>query len=281
MNSGRRKRIMIACVTFETAKITEPVAFYEANKVHLIHYTKDPSENNVYNDFYSRVTELIREISCSIEIVEHNETVYDFGLMLKTVLNIIQTEKSGDDDCEIYVNVSAGTSEYTAASTIASMMVPGTVPFSVNTKEFTVDKEHIRDVYYIDGNPVGLTKTSGEPKILPNYSIEMPDEYLVRGLRILDSRIKSKSSVSSTYMVNALKENGLWYRDTESSGDRKTSQRQVEAVYYQRDFISQWIKYGWIRKDERTGKYRLTDSGNTVIDTFYTYRFYNSDNKYK
>jgi hypothetical protein len=122
----------------------------------------------------------------------------------------------------------------------------------------------------VDGKPVGLTKVAGEPKTLPSYSIDIPEEHLVRGLRILDDRNARKLSVSSPNMVKALKEAGIWYRDTEGREDMKTSQRQTEAVYYQRDFVSKWQKSGWIRKHERTGKYVLTEQGRIVIETFYT-----------
>ncbi len=268
MTSGRKKRVMVACVTFETSKIVDPVDYYEANEVHLIRYSKDPDDvDNVYNAFYDRVTELIRMLPRRVEGVEHNEVVYDFGAMLRTVLEILQ---SGDDDREVYVNVSAGTSEYTAASTIASMMVPGTIPFTVNTREFTVGKDRIRDLYYVDGKPVGLTKVAGEPKTLPGYRIDIPEEHLVRGLRVLDGRCSRKESVSSPNMVAALKEAGLWYRDTEGLEDKKTSQRQTEAVYYQRDFTSKWMKYGWICKHEKTGKFVVTEQGKMILDTFYT-----------
>ncbi|MBR7006327.1 MAG: hypothetical protein IKH98_05445 [Candidatus Methanomethylophilaceae archaeon] len=268
MTTGRRRRVMVACVTFETSKIVDPVDFYEANEVHLIHYSKNPDDaDNVYNAFYNRVVEMILAIPRNIEIVEHNEVVYDFGVMLRTVLEILQSD---DGDREVYVNVSAGTSEYTAASTIASMMVPGTVPFSVNTREFTVAGDRIKDLYYVDGKPVGLTKVAGEPKTLPSYSIDIPEEHLVRGLRILDDRNARKLSISSPNMVTALKEAGIWYRDTEGREDMKTSQRQTEAVYYQRDFVSKWQKSGWIRKHEMTGKYVLTEQGRIVIETFYT-----------
>ncbi|MBR4225574.1 MAG: hypothetical protein IKR86_02110 [Candidatus Methanomethylophilaceae archaeon] len=271
MSSGRKRRIMVACVTFETAKITEPVRFYEANRIHLIHYSRHPEDKeNVYNQFYDRVVELIRESGRDIEIVEHNEVVYDFRIMLRTVLEVIQSENRNEEGCEIYVNVSAGTSEYTAASTIASMMVPGTVPFTVNSKEYTVDSSRVKDLYYIDGKPVGLTKVSSEPMTLPCYSIDIPEEHLVRGLRILDEKNAAKQSTSSSHMVEALKDKGLWYRDVEQQPDKKTSAKQTEAVYYQRDFIYRWAKNEWIVKNERSGKYVVTELGKRVLDTFYT-----------
>ena len=72
-------------------------------------------------------------------------------------------------------------------------------------------------------------------------------------------------------MVAALKEAKLWYRDTDSvSSERKTSQRQTEAVYYQRDFINKWLENGWIRKDDLTGRYVVTYAGRNITSTFYT-----------
>lgn len=272
--SGRKKRIMVACVTFETSKVVEPALYYEINKAHIIHYVKDPDSESgkIYDSFRRRVCEWLEsESPREVEIVEHNERVSDFSVMLRTVLSIIQMENSGEEGCEIYVNISSGSPEYAAAATVASMMVPGTIPFSVNTKEYTVSTDRIRDVYFVDDQPVGMTKTTYPPRTMPIYAINIPEEHLVRGLRILGHRNEAKLSVTSGRMVEALKEAGLWYRDTESDDpDRKANQRQTEAVYYQRDFISKWLKNGWIVKDDLRNRYILTESGTTVIGTFYT-----------
>lgn len=272
--SGRKKRIMVACVTFETSKVVEPALYYEINKAHIIHYVKDPDSESgkIYDSFRRRVCERLEsESPREVDIVEHNERVSDFSVMLRTVLSIIQMENSGEEGCEIYVNISSGSPEYAAAATVASMMVPGTIPFSVNTKEYTVSTDRIRDVYFVDDQPVGMTKTTYPPRTMPIYAINIPEEHLVRGLRILGHRNEAKLSVTSGRMVEALKEAGLWYRDTESDDpDRKANQRQTEAVYYQRDFISKWLKNGWIVKDDLRNRYVLTESGTTVIGTFYT-----------
>lgn len=272
--SGRKKRIMVACVTFETSKVVEPALYYEINKAHIIHYVKDPDSESgkIYDSFRRRVCERLEsESPREVEIVEHNERVSDFSVMLRTVLSIIQMENSGEEGCEIYVNISSGSPEYAAAATVASMMVPGTIPFSVNTKEYTVSTDRIRDVYFVDDQPVGMTKTTYPPRTMPIYAINIPEEHLVRGLRILGHRNEAKLSVTSGRMVEALKEAGLWYRDTESDDpDRKANQRQTEAVYYQRDFISKWLKNGWIVKDDLRNRYVLTESGTTIIGTFYT-----------
>jgi len=270
---------MIACVTFETTKVTDPIKFYEINRVHIIHYVRETTNQsqNVYQEFYDRVTEIIKEDNYRpVDIVEHIEKVTDFTLMLKTVLEIIQTEhakaEESGEDVDIYVNISSGGPEYAAASAIAAMMVPGTIPFSVGTKDYTVDIEDIRKTYYIKNKPVGLTKTTYDPRSLPSYSIQIPEEHLVRGLRILDQRNTSHESVTSGKMVAALKAAGLWFRNTDSPDMKKESQRQTEAVYYQRDFIWRWQENGWIKKDDLYNRYVVTTEGRNVINTFYLWK---------
>ena len=274
MPSGRKKRIMVACVTFETVKVTDPVEYYEINKVHIIHYLKEgAAKAGTYAAFYDRVVEIIDDYSRDVEVVEHNERVSDFGVMLRTVLSIIQSEKAEDPDCEIYINVSSGSPEYAAASAIAAMMEEGTIPFSVGVREYTVSDDMIEDLYYMEGKPVGLCKATYEPRALPTYVIDIPPEYLVRGLRILAERNAAKLPVSSRHMVEALKSAGLWFRDTERSDVPPSKVKQVEAVYYQRDFTYRWSTLGWVTRDEHGRKFILTPLGQNAIDTFYVRRF--------
>ena len=270
MASGRRKRIMIACVTFETVKVTEPIDFYDINKAHIIHYVKEGigERNRRYTAFYDRVVELISQMPRPVEIVEHNARVSDFSTMLRTILSIIQSERSAEPDCEVYVNISSGTSEYAAASAIAAMMIPGTTPFSVGTREYTVSDDKIEELYFIDGKPVGLTKSTFEPRSVPSYAINIPDEHLVRALRMLHDRDAAKQQITSGKMIEALKGIGVWYRDTDGI-EPSSKRRQTEAVYYQRDFVAKWLAQGWVKKDELRNKYVVTDQGRNIIDTFH------------
>ena len=274
--SGRKNRIVISCVTFDTVKITEPVKFYQATRVHLIRYSKDPNdEKNVFNKFYERVCEIIKEESkIDVEIEPHFEVVFDFTTMLRTILNIIQKEKKEDPLSDVYVNVSAGSSEYSAAAVIASMMIPGTIPFSVGTENYQVPEK-----YYFDENsrPVGLAKTVHAPKALPHYQIEIHEEYLVRGLRILHERNTKKPKklpVSSTYMIKEFENAGIWPRgemNIEDPERKKTAdEKKTDSVYYQRDFIYKWQKKEWVVKNELTKRYEVTEKGKRVLETFYT-----------
>lgn len=268
--AGRRNRIVISCVTFETVKITEPILYYQATRVHLIHYIKEPNSEKgiIYTEFFDRVCELL--VKDCPDIIEHTANVSDFSAMLKTVFSIIQYESSQQESSDIFINISAGSSEYVAAATIASMMLPGTIPFSVPTDKYTVD-ENVRDAFYINGKPVGLTKTIWDPKPIPKYTISVPEKHLVEGLKILFEMEKRNHYPKGSEVIASLKNRGIWYRG-ETTIDQVADESRIkrtDSVYYQRDFLSQWIDKGWVKKDKLKKRYVLTEGGRAVVGTFY------------
>jgi hypothetical protein len=261
---------MIACVTFETTKITDPAKYYEATKIHIIHSASEKNQDSVYWDFYNHVCDVLRENRNDIVIVDQNMSrVSDFALMLKTVLNIIEKEKEHDPDCDIYVNISAGTSEYAAAAAIASMMDPGTILFSVGTAKYMVPEDKVKDYFYRAGKPVGLTDKTKEPSRLASYYIQKPDRNLVCGLRVLSIRTENNKSTKGPEMIFVLKENGLWYRETGFDRPGSDTKGQGEAVYYHRYYVEKWLKERWIVKNEFRKRYELTPLGRNIIDTFH------------
>lgn len=262
MSSGRRERVMISCVTFEVAKIVEPVEFYEATKVHLLNKSE---EGTVYREFLDEVVRRIKESSPRTNVIIHDCKVYDFSEMMKEVLCIIrdETELYGDS-LDIYVNISAGTSEYSAASLMASMMhTDVTVPFTVSTKDYQVSVEKIREIYYDGDRPVGLTKTSREPKAVSSYPISKPDKSKVLALKVLKEQIEKNDSSAATMMA-ILNEKGLF--DSYDKGyNGKPEQKDV--MKYQRNFVDFWISNGWIEKVSKR-KSRITQTGNEILEIF-------------
>ncbi len=285
MSSGRKPRIMIACVTFETVKVADPVDFYEANKVYLIHYH---SENHpVYKEFYDRTVDLIKAKGGDrIEIVEVKEKVWKFADMLRTVVGIIDKENAANgNECEIYVNISAGSPEYTAAAAIGSMMYEDVTPFAASTDDYTVETdEDIRRCYFIretdeQGNereiPVGLSKSIKEPVRLQHFHIKKPPRELVLGLRIYRKHAEQANNryrrVTAPAVIEDLKRAGLWNHMVDPKDEKKMkNEKSSNAVYFHREFIERWLKHKWIVRDESGKKYIITDEGKRVIETFYT-----------
>ena len=260
MSSGRKERILISCVSFEVAKIVEPAVYYEATKVHLIHYGP-----TVYKEFYDEVEKQIREELPRAEIVEHkDDPIFDFEKMMNLVLRIINSEqKRTEGKADIYVNISAGPSEYTAASLIASMMMKDVIPFNVPTDKYQVDDDRIKEVFYENGHPVGMTKKTREPNVFSTYAIQKPDEKLVLGLGLLNDQIAGRKQTSAPIMIPLLAENDLMTYTKADNGKPD----QKSTMNYQRNFVDRWIDNGWIEKVSKR-EMKITDEGKTILDVF-------------
>lgn len=259
-----RERVAVACVTFETVMISDPiVSMGSVDRVYLLHYERpDPSrERHVYKEFYD---EVVRQLQVGMqcgEIVPVNVVVYDFQEVLGVLLDIMTREQGEGND--VYVNVSAGSTEYSAAAILASMMVRGVRPFTVGTREFTIPAEKI-DIYYDGDRPVGLSKEVYPARQLPFFHISRPDDDLVTGLRVLRERLDKGHSTTYVRMIEALKDAGCWQREGK---ERVKDQVQAEKMYYARHFIDAWVSKGWVSKTGRR-RLELTAAGETVTNVF-------------
>lgn len=267
----KMRRVMIACVTFDTARISTPVEFYGSNVVYLIHYVRDKSPDNIYQQFYDETVRLIKAANPGAEIDEVSARVYVFEDMLKAVSGIIYREKERADKnkgkLEIRVNLSAGSPEYITAAGIASMMNKDVEPFFVATGEYKLgsDPEKLKEVYFDQetGRPVGIVKSVRDVVDMPPFTVDMPDEKLVKALREYAKLIEEDATVSSMEVIDLLQKKGLWTKKNHIDGNSDT-------VYYQRKYIDVWIAHGWIERigGKRSG-YRLTENGRIIIDSLW------------
>ncbi len=253
----RKRRVMIACVTFETVKVSDPAYYYGSNIVYLIHHVRNPSPDNVYQQFFDRTAELVREANTGAEVVDVDRNVSDFAGLLSTINGIIAEERAKGS--EIRINLSAGSPEFTAAGATAAMMAEDVRAFFVHAENYTVSDEALRSIYYRDGKPVGLTASVRDTEDLPGFKLEMPEEVLVRSLRRYAGKLEA-GRVHSSEMIDDLRTNGLWER-------RGESDQNNDKVYFQRRYIEEWKKHGWIEKEGPA--YRLTERGRLVVRVLY------------
>jgi len=164
---------------------------------------------------------------------------------------------------DIYVNVSAGTSEYSAASLMASMMHEGVMPFNVSTEKYTVPPDMIREVYFNEGRPVGLSMSVKEPTLISTFTMKKPDQNQIKGLWVLRRRLVNKEPISAAAVIPELSELGIIRCVYANS--RKPDQNTL--MNYQRNFVDKWIHNGWA---ERTSKrmLRITPDGEAVLKMF-------------
>lgn len=273
MVSGKKDRVVISCVTFEVAKIVQPVEYYEATRVHLL---STSTEGSVYREFLDEVCRRIGEYSKKTQIVKHitqwdgenyDFNVSDFGSVMREILCIIQGEiaEHGENNVEIYVNISAGTSEYSAASLIASMMYHDqTIPFTVSSTEYAVSGDMVKQVYYRDGVPVGQTLQCKDPMALSTYRIDKPDRDKVLALGIMKEQIEKGDSCAAR-MMQILNEKGLF--DDYSTKEYNNKPEQKDIMKYQRNYIDFWLENRWVEKQSKR-KYRITELGEEVLSIF-------------
>ncbi len=279
--SKRIDRIVISCVTFDTVMITDPIERYDATKAYLVHYSKN--DDDEYNECFKRVLEILEEgfntvvsdygmsefgydsgsIGAEIKkqknlnVIDVNcEKVYVFQDMLRVLFSIIRKERAISSKNPIYVNVSAGTSEFSAAALIASMMFENVEAFSVGTMEYTIvgmDPYRDRET----GKFIGISKAVYPPRPINGFKLSQPEKNFILALRLY----KEMGFPSATKMIRALKDRGLWnLPDGELSN---------EKMRYQRRYIDEWVKDGLIEKNGR-GKYSLSPEGEFAINTYYT-----------
>ncbi len=171
-----QRRVMICCVTFETVKVTQPIDYIKAEKIYILHFG---NPGTVYAEFYDEVVRSLKDKGID-QVEEVNIEVYRFSILLEKLVSIMTKERVEGND--VYVNISAGTSEFAAAATVAAMMVEGVKPFTVHVKKYTIpNEEGIRKAYFENDKPVGNAKEVRDPVPLPVFPIEMPPRDLVWG----------------------------------------------------------------------------------------------------
>lgn len=296
------KNIYVACVTFETVKITNPVKeIGPFSRIYLFHYSDGSEESRIYDEFYDEVVTQLRVMHYNDKnIIKENVKHFYFTEAMHHLLNIMKSETSKGN--RVIVNVSAGSSQFTAAATMACMMVPNCKAMTVSTKEYMVSKDAARTIYFSDeGRPVGLTKDTYPVKELPTYSIDIPPRDLVRGLRVMWDIFSMKNlakgisstdleamqgKVSYNDLVQAFEQedhksknrgmNKIWnYEPKEplkirTTPDKARKLTQSEKMYLMRHFIDEWTRRGWVEKvDGKKGWLRITPSGKNVVDIFH------------
>lgn len=262
----KRERVMIACVTTETFVVSDPVTKYNYNpdRLYLIHYDDHTEENRMYVEFYEQAVKLIGNRT---KIIDCNKIVYLFDEMLKTLLSIINHEEKND----VYINVTSGTSEFSAAAIIASMMYKSRVfPFTISAQRkdpvtgepapgFTLPTEKYKKLFYNDdGEPVGQISITQPPRDVTTFELKQPKQHLIIGLKFyIDLEGDTLEVCKKLYGE------GVWFRK-----DPETPEGHF-AVNFSRDYVANWIKEKWVTKNENTKKIELTETGKTMLRLFY------------
>ena len=124
-----------------------------------------------------------------------------------------------------------------------------------------VSIEAVKDIYYRDGKPLGLTKHTYPPKDIPKFDLLVTDENLVKALRVFIELCDRPVYSTSAQIVEEMKRQGVWER----------GEGMEETMYFTRHYRSAWLEYGWIERDPKhSRRFIPTERGRMVAETFFT-----------
>ena len=286
-------RVMIACLTDELLMVTRPVEDLRIDRIHLISYAKSPDEHqsgsverfNYYSTINKKTVETLNNLD--VEVIAHiDKPTYKFDSMMELIFEIIEEEINNES--KIYVNISSGTGEYSAAAAISSMMHENVQIFSMGGKSDCVTAgtyESILQNKMHNGQLVGSYYDYHKPYPVRSLPLDKPNIQNIKSLKLF-SKIPVKKRTNTNVIRNLIKQ-GLWEPGTQINLDETSWGIEVkcnlntrecknntnyskfkkkEAVQYQRKFIDQWLKNNLIQKDGN--KYILTDGGEFYIKVF-------------
>jgi hypothetical protein len=269
-------------VTFETVKVVKPIRQLKADRAYILFHVVEAykDKKTIYSAFRDEVISQLADDPGLKEgkdlIIETKARPFRFDELLGALLRILSHESRLGS--EVFINVSAGSSEFAAAATVAAMMVPGTKAFTVAVRDYMVTgEERIKEVYFDGDRPVGQARDIYEPRQMPTFTIDMPPEDLVRGLRLLHARMRDRKLITYAEMICDLKEAGFWKpgvpaeeRSSEGSGKRaRATATASDKMRYRRYFLEGWERMCWIERDGSGGRVRITEAGENVLDMFY------------
>jgi hypothetical protein len=242
-------RVVVACVTFETVMVVEPVKHYKADRVYLLHQARKEPYTDFLNEVEAQLEPVVKDR------IKREIKINNSRAVMKEVLGIIRNEKAEGN--HVYVNVAAGPNVFAAAALIACMM-EGAVAFNVWTEKYTVDPKR----FYVDGRPVGMSKKVMEPIEVPMFEIKAPRPELVAGLRAWARMSEQRGLMSTANIIKKLEGENL------ISGvcDDRKRVTQAGVMKYRRNFLEQWLRRRWLVKDGKT--MRLTEEGKGVLEMF-------------
>jgi len=268
VRSGKRSRIMVACVVTEVSAVVEPVKFYETDKVYLIHYIRE--DNNpryqIYKEFYDEVVRRIGELRPSAEVIEVCEPVYYYHDMLRTVLGIYDKEKAATGgNMDMYVNLTTGRAEYAAAAMMASMLHNDVIAFTVRAEEKMLTPEQYRQVFYDGDRPVGQYRTVKDPIKVQTFDPSILDgDYLDYLVAIDEVNNKIRKPLIRDY-IEKLESEGLWDYAPDKK-KTKTPDEQKKRMQFGRCVTGPLIDKGFIIQAKGTrGRFELTDAGKAAL----------------
>ena len=261
-DSGKKITTVISCTTFDTVKVSDPIIFYEADRAHIIYAEDDGDRTSLGRELIDDIERRV-DSDKDTEFITHASSVFSYNIMLKEINNIIKQEREEFGRfVDIYVNISSGSQEYAAAAMTACMMNPGVIPFTVRTKEYNFSVEDHRRLIG-EGAPFGDSKSVYGPKMVETFSIDPPQEDMVRQLAFFASVEGSPYTMAS--MISLMENLGIWRYNSRDGNDKG---KNASVMQFRRTVLEPLVQRGWIANGRTKNRWVITESGRAILNVF-------------
>jgi hypothetical protein len=251
---------MITCISPINRMYLDPIEYYEPDMTHVFIGTRDDAVSSLERSVYESSK---KDIACK-KIVEHRIDTSDYEEVLGEIIEIKKAlQQEYGDDLDIYINISSGTPEFSAAGMFASMLPQPAIAFKVDADTRLSDDE-LSDII---GRFSGSIELS-EPERVTGLRNDQPEEEMITFLTVVNDLLRKTRYPKYRTIIDALKDAGEWSYDPDrKSGAGRTTLEEKEERYLKRHYFAIALENGWLEKPNHSTM-RLTDSGKAYISVY-------------
>lgn len=251
---------MIFCISTISRLYLEPIDHYEPDSIHIFIGNGKDAVSNVTRKVYESSK---GSITCK-NITEHRIDTSDYNIVLGEIIELINDlyQRYGKD-LDVFINISSGTPEFSAAGMFASMLPQSAIAFRVDS-ECSMSPEELSEIMNRLNDSVKLS----EPERVTGLKNDRPDDEMVVFLKVVSDILKETKYPKYRTIIERLKEEDSWsYDPDKKTGYGRTSLQEKEERYLKRHYIAIALENGWLERPS-PNTMRLTDSGRAYISVY-------------
>ena len=260
MSSGRRESVLLFCISPIDKLFLDPIEYYEPDIIHVFISDREDRLSLIERKIYESSKE---KITCK-NVVEHHINTSEYEDVLSTIIDIKKElyNKYGCD-LDIFINISSGTPEFSAAGMFASMLPQPAIAFKVDA-DYNMSSEELSAMMRNLNDSIIIS----EPERVTGLRNDEPEDEMIYFLKVVDDILKDTKYPKYEAIINGLKAADAWtYDPDKKAGYGRTSLKEKEERYLKRHYIAIALENGWLERPSPKTM-RLTESGKAYISVY-------------
>ncbi len=251
---------MIACVSALNKLYLAPIEYYEPDVVHLFISNRDDPVSSLEKEIYKNSK---KDIICG-RIVEHIIDTSDYEEVLGSIIDIKKAlHQEFGPDLDIFINISSGTPEFSAAGMFASMLPQPAIAFRTEFRSSLSSEELLKIAEQVSGS-----LEVSEPDRVTGLKNDEPEDEMIAFLTVVSNILEGTKYPKYRAIIDGLKEIDAWSYDPDrKSGYGRTSLAERGERYLKRHYIAVALENGWIERPS-PNTMRITDAGRAYVSVY-------------